>query len=574
MAFNLTEYRNKPDRLADLLPWAALIAPGIIVNKDGSLQRTLRFRGPDLESSTEPQLVAITARLNNALKRFQSGWAMYIEAHRQPSSSYPETAFFPDPVSLLIDTERRERFGKEGDAFESKYYITIQYLPPERTASKMASMFITTSEETSDDYQKHLELFETNTERLFDILKDFMFEVAFLDDIETLTYLHATISPKNHPVKPPEVPMYLDAILADTPLIGGLAPKLGDYHIRTVSILNFPIYTSPAILDQLNQLPITYRWVTRFIPLDKTEAETQLKRYKRRWFAKRKGLFSMVQEIFTKSESQMMDTAAVEKARDADEALKELAEDYVAYGYYTATVTVIDKDIQRVTDMTREVERVINGLGFTTIRETFNAVEAFLSSLPGQAYANVRMPLIHSLNLSHLIPFSAVWSGQEKDYHFDASPLMYTHTHGRTPFRLVQNIGDVGHQMVIGPTGAGKSVYLTMLALQFRRYKNAQVFVFDKGGSFMASTRGVGGGYYELGNVDYGLVFQPLKKIDIESERIWAADWIQGLLMNENIEINPNVKSKNIVDFIISKIIKQPLNFNNLLILNKLFDKF
>ena len=138
----------------------------------------------------------------------------------------------------------------------------------------------------------------------------------------------------------------------------------------------------PAILDQLNQLPICYRWVTRFIPLDKQEAETELKRYKRLWFAKRKGLLNLLQEIFTKTETQLLDTAAIEKAKDADSSLKELAEDYVSFGYYTATVTVMDRDLQRTNEMQREVERVINGLGFTTIAETFNAVEAWLSSLP------------------------------------------------------------------------------------------------------------------------------------------------------------------------------------------------
>ncbi|HBC72046.1 MAG TPA: conjugal transfer protein TrbE, partial [Coxiellaceae bacterium] len=76
----------------------------------------------------------------------------------------------------------------------------------------------------------------------------------------------------------PETPMYLDAFLTDTSLLGGIAPQLGDYHLRTVTILSFPASTTPALLDQLNQLPICYRFVTRFIPLDKQEAETQLKR--------------------------------------------------------------------------------------------------------------------------------------------------------------------------------------------------------------------------------------------------------------------------------------------------------
>jgi type IV secretory pathway VirB4 component len=70
---NLAEYRKKPQRLADFLPWAALIAPGIVLNKDGSFQRAARFRGPDLDGATPAELVGTTARLNNALRRLGSG---------------------------------------------------------------------------------------------------------------------------------------------------------------------------------------------------------------------------------------------------------------------------------------------------------------------------------------------------------------------------------------------------------------------------------------------------------------------------------------------------------------------
>jgi type IV secretion system protein VirB4 len=79
---NLAEYRHRPAQLADWLPWAGLVAPGVVLNKDGSFQRTLRFRGPDLDSATPGELVATAARLNNALRRLGSGWALFIEAER------------------------------------------------------------------------------------------------------------------------------------------------------------------------------------------------------------------------------------------------------------------------------------------------------------------------------------------------------------------------------------------------------------------------------------------------------------------------------------------------------------
>ena len=73
---NLTEYQAAPQYLADYLPWACLIAPGVILNKDGSFQRTAEFRGPDLDSSTSEELVSICARINNALKRFGSSFIL------------------------------------------------------------------------------------------------------------------------------------------------------------------------------------------------------------------------------------------------------------------------------------------------------------------------------------------------------------------------------------------------------------------------------------------------------------------------------------------------------------------
>lgn len=541
--FNIAEFRQRADRLSDLLPWALLIRPGVVLNKDGSFMQSIRFRGPDLESSTDAQLVSATARLNNALKRLGSGWAVFVEARRQQAMAYPEEGDFSDPVSWLVDAERRDLFEREQEHYESDYFLTFQYLPEKEAVTKLSKYFVSSDDKEDHDYNKSIDFFINNVTRIFDILKDFMYEVQFLDDDETLTYLHSCISERQHTVTAPDVPVYLDSILADTPLVGGLEPKLGNRHIRTVSILGFPSTSAPAILDSLNHLPIEYRWVTRYIPMDKLDAEKVLKNYRRQWFSKRKGLMNIMTEVFSKQESAIVDTAAVRKSQDADEALLELADDHVSFGYFTATVTVWDEDKEVAFEKMREVERVINGLGFTVVSETVNSVEAWLSSIPGQVNANVRMPLIHSLNLAHMIPFSALWAGPKKNDFFNAPPLMYTRTTGNTPFRLCNHIGDVGHEMIIGPTGAGKSVLMNMMAMQFLRYKGSQVFIFDKGGSFLVSTYGVGGHYYQVGSVQSeGLVFQPLAHIDQNAERVWAQDWVCGLMSNENIDITPDSK--------------------------------
>jgi type IV secretion/conjugal transfer VirB4 family ATPase len=536
----LAEYRQRPALLADWLPWAGLVAPGVVLNKDGAFQRTARFRGPDLDSATTSELVATSARLNNALRRLNSGWALFVEAERHQAAEYPQSDF-PEPLSWLVDEERRAAFAQAHSHYESVYHLTLLYLPAEESKARAASVLYENKESQGVDWRERLVRFISETERFLGLLDGVMPEIAWLDDSETLTYLHGTVSTRKHRVAVPEHPVYLDALLTDEPLIGGLAPMLGNEHLRVVTVQGFPTSTWPGILDDLNRLGFAYRWSTRFLALDKAEAERELMRLRRQWFAKRKNVMALLRETIFQQESPLVDTDAANKATDADAALQELGSDQVSYGYVTATVTVLDADAITADEKLRAVERAIQGRGFVTIPETLNAVEAWLSSIPGQTYANVRQPIVSTLNLCHLMPVSAVWAGPERNAHLDGPPLIVTRTDGATPFRLVTHIGDVGHTLVVGPTGMGKSVLLATLALQFRRYAGSRLFVFDMGRSMRATLLGLGGEHYDLGT-DGEIAFQPLARIDQENYRAWAAEWIEGRLIHEGIAVGPAEK--------------------------------
>ncbi|WP_027484260.1 conjugal transfer protein TrbE [Rhodanobacter sp. OR87] len=538
---HLAEYRQRPALLADWLPWAGLVARGVVLDKDGAFQRTARFRGPDLDSATSGELIATTARLNNALRRLGSGWALFIEAERRPAADYPHSDF-PEPLSWLVDEERRAAFEETGSHFESAYYLTLLYLPPEESRARAGKLLYENTPTRGVDWHERLTAFVAETDRVFDLLDGMMPEIAWLDDSETLTYLHGCISTRRYAIGVPEVPFHLDALLADTALVGGLAPMLGEQHVRVVTVRGFPTTTWPGMLDDLNRLGFAYRWSVRFLCLDKAEAERELGRLRRQWFAKRKNVVALLRETIFQQESPLVDTDASNKASDADAALQELGSDQVAFGYVTTTVTVMDADAAAADEKLRMVERAIQGRGFVTIPETLNAVEAWLSSIPGHAYANVRQPIISTLNLAHLMPVSAVWAGQEKNAHLDGPPLIVTRTDGATPFRLVTHIGDVGHTLVVGPTGMGKSVLLAVLAMQFRRYRGARIFAFDMGRSMRATILGLGGEHYDLGT-DGAIAFQPLARIDQEGYRTWASEWVEGRLSHEGVAIGPDEKA-------------------------------
>jgi len=553
----LREYRAKTERLADHLPWVALIGPGLILNKDGSFQKTLSFRGPDLASSTDAGLMATRAQLNNALRRLGSRWCLHIEALRAPSRDYP-TSNFPDPVSDLIDDERRAAFEAQERHFESRYYLTFTFLPPEESVSTAESLLLENAPSgrgAEGMYRAALGEYLSTLAQITDILGAIMPQVHELTDDETLTYLHACVSTKRHYVKTPDTPAYLDAFLTDDDFQGGLMPRLGKSYIRTISIRAYPTTSSPGLLDRLNELGVSYRWVCRFLPLDKEDARTVVTTVRKRWFAKRKGVMALLKEAITHEASQLEDPDAAAKSLDAEAALAILGGDYASIGYFTPTITLMDPDPDRLAGRVREVESAINRVGFVCKVEDVNAVEAWVGTLPGQAYADLRRPLVSTLNLCDMMPMSAIWPGPTHNAHLTAEctkrghpgiqpPLMFARTAGTTPFRFDLHQGDVGHTMIVGPTGSGKSVLLNSIALQWLRYPQAQVFFFDKGASSRAATLLTGGRFFVLGGDQSDLAFQPLADIDSVEDRTWAQEWVQDIVAAEGVEISPRVKEE------------------------------
>jgi type IV secretion system protein TrbE len=544
---NLVEYRSSARQLADFLPWAALVEEGVVLNKDGSFQRTARFRGPDLDSAVPAELVAVADRLNNALRRLGSGWAVFVEAQRRPSISYPISQF-DDAASALVDAERKAQFEEQGAHYESSFFLTFLFLPPSEEANRAERfLYDRGAEADGTDAHRALHGFVDRTDRILQLVEGFMPECAWLDDAETLTYLHSTVSTKRQRVGVPDVPMYLDALLADQPMIGGLKPILGRSHLRVLTIVGFPGATTPGILDELNRLAFPYRWSTRAIMLDKADATRLLSKIRRQWFAKRKSIAAILKEVMTNEASALVDTDAHNKALDADAALQELGSDLVGEAYITATVTVWHDDPRIAEERLRLVEKLIQGRDFTCMIETINAVDAWLGSLPGHVYANVRQPPVSTLNLAHMISLSAVWAGPAKDEHFNAPPLLFGKAEGSTPFRFSLHVGDVGHTLVVGPTGAGKSVLLALMALQFRRYANGQVFAFDFGGSIRAAALSMDGDWHDLGGElsdtpPAPVALQPLARLDDAGERGWAAEWIAAILQREKVEVTPEAK--------------------------------
>lgn len=538
--FHLKEYARQPNKFAHRLPWALIPAPGVILNKMGSFQSTIRFHGPDLFSSTEEELDVIAAQVNNALMRLGKPWAYFFEVQRRKYQHYPES-YFTNEAGRMIDEERRRIFLEDSDQFLSRYYLTFTYMPPSEQSQRLAGKFM---DKRTIDYDKQLAFFQEEMHKIVDILKSVFPYIEYLNDDQTLTYLHSCISTKHHLIHMPSIPVFLDYLLPDQVLLGGLQPQLGNAYLRVISINGFPLEAEPQILKDIDGLKAEYRWCTRFICMDKVDAVKEMKKYSKQWFSKKRSLWSLVKMAFMNEiDDGKEDSDALNKSSDCDAMAEVVAGGFVSAGFYTSCIVLWEQDLDRLNEATSAVEQAINSAGFSTKRETLNCVQAWLGTLPGHCWANVRRPLIHSLNLSHLIPISADWAGPEMNKHLGGPPLFYAKTNSNTPYRHSTHVGDVGHGVIIGPTGSGKSVLLAFMASQFLRYPKAQVYIFDKDRSARITTLLMEGDHYDLGETE-SLSFQPLVNIDNASECSWALEWLTEILVQEKVAVNPKMKNE------------------------------
>ena len=458
---------------------------------------------------------------------------------------------FPDPVTRALDNERREFFFN-GNFYETENIITFTYNPPVED-KKLSDMIFTgdatkksLAEYALDEFRQKLSEFGNLASTIFRLEPLGSVEKIDKDgkvyyEDEFLRYVKLALTGRNHPVQIPQVAMYLDQFIGSYEFWHGVTPKIDDKYIGIVAIDGFPQQSYPNILDALASLSLNYRWHTRHIPLDRWEAEKHLDKLHRKWSQKAVGILGQIIPNF-----QKYDRHALEMVNQIEEAKADVNSGELAYGYYTNNIILLNEDPEELERQKKQVQRVIESMGFNARIETINAVEAFLGSLPGHCVQNIRKSLISTANLADFMPISAMWSGDRRHpsdkFPPGSPPLAYTVTTGSTPFRLNLHYHDIGHTLIFGPTGAGKSTLLAFIAAQFRRYRGARIYAFDKGMSLYPLTKAAGGDHYEIGGDHSTLAFAPLAGLKERSDKVWAESFIITLLELQGVTPAPDQK--------------------------------
>lgn len=528
-AAQLVDYLRGQERAysgaGDLLPWSSLLEDDILLLKNGGLAAVWRLTGPDLATALPSELEALTTTLTTAFAI--DGATIHVTYIKRPALGYAPSAFPANAAARLIDAERAASLPS---LFETETLLTIA-LPP-RGAARAATII-----------RAELDHF-THTVATLEARLAAAVHLDRLRGGALLARLHECVTGDHHRLGCHDLPLIdLDAYLATQDVVGGDEPRVGSRALSVLALTGYPVETPAAALGWLQSVPAAFRFSTRLIILNPTETRAAIAA---RRTAYARATESPLQAILDRMNPEDKNTARRERARhlaeddaalsaafEAKDALK-AAGSGQRYAYVTAVAIVTDEIPERVRETSNLLTREFQRHGLAVRREHTNALAAWQSALPAQSTANRRRPLLPLDAAVALVPATSVWTGPETVpsnlYPSQSPPLLWTHSNGN-PFRLSHHAGDVGHTLLVGQTGAGKSVLATLLAAQHLRYEDdPQVFFFDLDRSSYTLCRALAGAYFEPG-ADDAPPLQPLRHIDTDAEQAFALDWLEALFL-------------------------------------------
>lgn len=519
-------------RLSEYLPWYAFEAPGTVALWSGGYMKSFRFRGTDVTSASDDERLALAERLNSAVRTLGPRWTWHVEGQNVEVAGYPK-ATWPTTASALLDVSRAASCSGASKQYEFRHYLTLTRAAPSR-AFAIAKHLVTSGSRLSEREQQRDE-FRHACDGLAKHLRGVV-STEELDDDETATYLHSTVSTQHHRVRAADHEI-LSETLGDETFTRGLGlARLGQGYMAVLTLGGFPRESHPQILASLERLPFEFRWVTRWVTLDRRHAKAMMSARE----VKALGSLDYWQDLALarlqgkeKDPPQRQDREQMALAKEAGEAMTRLSTR--DFGSMTTVFTVCDRNARRCMEKRSDLESLLQQQhGLVVRRESVEQVKPWRMSLPGNTELGRRTCVLNSRNLADFLPTSSVWHGMDVDRALAKAtgvrrPWMYTAD--PVPFRINTDVpGGAAHAIVFGATGqAAKSTLANHLATQFYGWPKAQVISFSVGRSELGPVILNGGAVCSIGAPD-SPAFQPLAFVDEPAELGAKLEWLQVCL--------------------------------------------
>src|SRR6202522_4136512 len=489
------------------------------LTKSGDLGMVLCVPGVDYESLDRSEQEYAVKRLEAALKAFGPGFHVYQYLFKSNRPDIP-FATYDDPVVEAAIDQRRKFFEPKRDHL---YQVEIFYCillegarsktgvgtalarllrDPDGAIAELKSQF--TSDSMKKLLRSHIELdlqrLDQHVQAFGRQLADFM-QIEILNQQGQFKFFRRLLNYDDWRIAGrPQSTQFLDYQVVNSDIEAERDHlRIGDHLVRIFAMKESISETRPLVLDALLKIPANFYVVTEWTAITTDRARREVNKRRRHFNMSKTGFVSQMGNDPAKTNPR---DVLVDESKQADienlgDCLRELG-DGQALGDFSLTIVVYGRERSQIDQHIGEFTGVFTNADGNLFVETYNQLNAYFATVPGNYVQNLRRLYLLNTNYADLSFLFTILAGEKTKPHLDSEYLAALETDNSTPYFLNLHNGEVAHTLILGMTGSGKSYFCNFILQNAQKYAPI-TFIFDIGGSFQSLTSIFGGSYLNVG---------------------------------------------------------------------------
>ena len=503
------------------------------LTKSGDVGMVLSVPGVDYESLDRAAQEYAVKRLEAALKAFGPGFHVYQYLFKSNRPDIP-FAHYDDPVVEAAIEQRRQFFEAKKDHL---YQVEIFYAvvlegsrsktgvgaalaqllrDPAGAIGELKAQFTNNSmkvllrSQIEQDLGRLDQRVKTFTRQLNDLMR-----IEVLDQQGQLQFFRRLLNYDDWRIAgKPQTTQFLDYQVVNSDIAAERDHlRVGDHIVRVLTMKEAIIETRPLVLDQLLKIRGNFYVVTEWTALTNGNARREVNKRRRHFNISKTGFVSQIGNDPTKVNPR---DVLVDESKQADienlgDCLRALGEGQ-SLGDFSLTIVMYGRTKGELDQLVGEFTGVFTNADGNLFAETYNQLNAYFATVPGNYAQNLRKLYLLNTNYADLSFLFTILAGEKRNTHLDAEYLAVLETDNATPYFFNLHNGEVPHTLILGMTGSGKSYFCNFVLQNAQKY-NPLTFIFDIGGSFQSLTTIFRGAYLNVGQESRDFCINPFSLI-------------------------------------------------------------
>ena len=499
------------------------------ITKSGDLGIVLRVHGVDNESLDQSAQEYAVKRLEAALKIFASRFHVYQYLFKTNRPAIPFQDYANPVVQAAVDQRKQFFAQKLDDLFNVEIFFAI-VIEGSRSKTGIAAALARLPQDPRGGFQELKAQFSNDKRKVLlrvqieaDLLRleqrvhSFIRQLSDLVQIdilgrnESFHFLRRLLNYDPWRIDGlPASSRFLDYQVANSDVEAERDHlRVGNHYLRVLTIKEAISETRPLVLRQLLEVQANFCVVTEWVPIDNATARKEITKRRRHFNISKSSFISSVR---TDGATMNPRDVLIDESKQADienlgDCLRVLG-DGQSLGDFSLTIVLYAEDKKALDRVLPDVVRIFTSADGTLFSETYNQLNAYFATVPGNFRHNLRKRYLLNSNYADISFLFTIRPGETWNDHLDREYLAVLETDNATPYYLNLHNREVAHTLILGATGAGKSFLCTFLLQNAQKYEPL-TYIFDIGGSFQSLTRIFAGSYLNVGQESRDFTINP-----------------------------------------------------------------